>query len=319
MIAATGQKAGGVAFCVLRDVDRDITVEIWTGWGAALKSFWLHHRGKRLNLIDGFTDPPSEAGWGYKGVKLFPFPNRIRDGQFTFRGKRYRLPCNAKEENHAIHGLVYNRPFKLARAFSEKDRAGVLLTHQYDCGEPGYPFPFKLEILFTLHPHGVLQVETSVRNTGKTPMPLGDGWHPYFRTGGSISRLLLQFPAQMRLELDGRMIPTGRKERTDDFHSLSPIGSRHFDDCFLLAASDGWAEVRLCDPEQGLCILSRQRTGPKGYNYLQIYTPPHRQSIAVEPMTCPPDALNSGEGVLVLEAGEQIRFQWSVQALVEKR
>ena len=282
--------------------------------GAALQSYSVRIGGDRFEFVGGSRIflPHRE---GYRGVKLFPFPNRIRDGRFSFGGATFQLPLNQAEEGHAIHGLVYSRPFELTSQYAGTDQARVELFYRYRGDLPGFPFPFELSVRYHLDRKGSLQVTTRAENTGRKAMPCGDGWHPYFQfPGKDVNGLRLQIPAQFRFELDERKIPTGKMVEDLRFNSLGGIGGTVLDDCFVVTGEDGWATVRLEDPDSGLKLISRQKTGDRGYNYLQVYTTPERRSIAIEPMTCIPDAFNNGVGLIVLQPGEAVEWHWKIEA-----
>jgi aldose 1-epimerase len=144
-------------------------------------------------------------------------------------------------------------------------------------------------------------------------MPLGDGWHPYFRTGSNVDDLYLQLPATDKIEVDTRMIPDGRLTSYYRYNSLSAIEGEHFDDCFRLQGSAGTARTILNDSRKGIALTVWQETGKNKYNYLQVYTPPGRKSVAFEPMTCPPDAFNNGIDLIRLAPEEQVSFSWGIE------
>ena len=142
-------------------------------------------------------------------------------------------------------------------------------------------------------------------------MPVADGWHPYFSFGGKIDELQLKFQSKEMLAFNDELIPTGTLLPYDEFNALKKINDTFFDNCFTLNFADPMAIG--CQP---LCVL-RDATQKiqieirpdKSYPYLQIYTPPHRQSIAIENLSAAPDAFNNGMGLLVLGPGDAARFK----------
>ncbi len=249
----------------------------------------------------------------YKSSKLVPFPNRIKDGTYSFEETSYHLPLNHAIEGHAIHGLVYDKPFVLADAKLGNDRAQVTLIYEYDGGIDGYPFPFQLSIDYIFITGEGLTCETKIVNTGKGLMPMGDGWHPYFKTDKRVNRLMLRIPPCSRTVIDERMIPTGAVEPFDDFRESRFIGDSQFDTGFQLPVRSGEAVTELFDPELDLKISVFQETGQGKYNFLQIYIPPSRNSIAIEPMTCNIDAFNNKQGLIILKPGETFTGRYGIR------
>jgi aldose 1-epimerase len=194
-----------------------------------------------------------------------------------------------------------------------KDEASVAvdLKYHYDQDVPGFPFCFSVLINYEFSEKG-FQCETRITNDGLVQMPVGDGWHPYFKTNGLIDDIWLQLPSQEFLEVNGRMIPTGRMLQLDTFVDLAPIGHQEFDICFVLPQNKTRVCARLYDPIQNLRICLWQETGEIKYNYLQVYIPPARDSIALEPMTCPADAFNSKQGLIILDPGQHFQAIYGV-------
>jgi aldose 1-epimerase len=156
---------------------------------------------------------------------------------------------------------------------------------------------------------GRLQVTIEATNVGSGPCPFGAGQHPYLAV--PVDTTALRLPAATRLELSSGM-PTGRTEPAE--RELSPIGERRLDDCFTDLDPD-WS-VRVTPPGRPALELS----GDPVWRYLQVFsgdTVPQperrRQGLAVEPMTCPPNAFVTGEGLIVLQPGESFRGSWALQ------
>lgn len=247
-------------------------------------------------LLDGYREASEldTLDWG-KSAILAPFPNRLRDGKYSFEGVEYQFPVNEPARNNALHGFVMDKPFEIV----EESAFSVALEYRYDGGFAYFPFPFLLRVTYSLSAADGFTAFFEMKNTGSDPMPAGLGWHPYFRLGDSADALFLQLPAAEQVLVDERMIPTGEKLRFDDFEVMKKIGATAFDTGF-----------RLPEP----CV-ARLREGTRGLEYwqdgafpfLQVFIPPARRSIALEPMTCNIDALNNGEGLRVLAPGEAIR------------
>ena len=151
-----------------------------------------------------------------------------------------------------------------------------------------------------------------MKNTGNHALPVGDGWHPYFTLGESVDNCQLYFPACERIEVNDKMIPTGKLEQYSEFSETTSLQGVDLDTGFKLLEEEGIAEVKFHSPQQKITLKYWQETGKQKYNYLQIFTPPHRQSIAIEPMSCATDAFNNGWGLIVLEEGARFSARYGL-------
>jgi len=267
------------------------------------------------DVIDGYG--VQDRCNGGRGQPLIPWPNRLRDGRYTWDGAERQLDLSEPERHNAIHGLVRWRNWQV-RA---RDPARVVLGHVLH-GEPGYPFMLDLELEYALDPTG-LAVTTRARNIGPEACPYGAGMHPYFSLGEpSVDNAILTVRAARRLVLDERGIPVG-EEPVDggavDFRSPGEIGAAQIDTCFTGLERDehGDARVELGTPDgsRGLVVsLSGE------YQYVMVFTgdtlpeSQRRRGVAIEPMTCAPDAFRSGAGLVRLEPGEGHVASWRVEA-----
>jgi len=272
-----------------------------------------------MDLLRGYASPEElEAGKWSRGIKMIPFPNRIRDGVYEFRGRRYRLPINFPSQNHAIHGLLSRETMDLSEMGEGEESGYVSLTYDFDGKFEGYPFALWLEVRTVLSKGG-LTVETTARNEGDDPLPFGGGWHPYFRFGdrSDVENWEITIPAESLVELDDRLIPTSRLMPLEgtalDFRRGRRIGDTSLDNIFTHLAREGGETVtRLSSPELGVTLEMWQEAV---YGYLVVFTPPAeaRDSVAIEPMTCNTNAFNSGEGLIVLQPGEEFHGRYGVR------
>jgi aldose 1-epimerase len=285
---------------------RAVVVEV----GAGLRSYTVGDR----DMLDGYA-ADEMAGSG-RGQVLIPWPNRIEDGAYEFGGKQYQLPLNEPEARNAIHGLV--RWSAWSKAERSADR--IVLEHALH-PQPGYPFSLALGIEYALSDEG-LRVTTTATNTGSSACPYGSGMHPYFTLGTEkVDTLLLRAPGRTVLHTDERGIPTdfAPVEGTElDLRDGRPIGAIELDHAFtdLERHADGLATVELRHPEDERTVLLWL---DESYRYVQLFTGDPlpdvaRRSLAVEPMTCAPNAFRTGEGLLVLEPGETTTSTWGVEA-----
>ena len=275
--------------------------------------------GVRSYAVDGHDvlDPyPLDAMCdGAHGTPLVPWPNRVGDGSYSFDGRDHQLALTEPERHNAIHGLLRWRAWRAVERTPERVTMGVLLHPQ-----PGYPFALEVRIAYELTAAG-LGVTTTATNVGVQACPFGAGQHPYLSAGGdAVDSCLLEVPATTRILTDERMLPTGRQpvEGTPyDFRHADVIGGRAIDSAFtdLIRDGDGAATVRLRRPDgsNGELWVDEQ------YPFLEIYTGEGlaagraRRGLGVEPMTCAPDALRSGDGLLRLEPGDTFSGRWGVR------
>src|SRR3954447_7412254 len=268
--------------------------------GAGLRAYSAGGR----ELLDGY--PADElASWG-RGQQLLPWPNRIRDGTYRVGGHEHRLPLNEPEHGNAIHGLV--RWAGWTRTERADDR--VVLDHVLHA-QPGYPFTLELRVDYALAGDG-LAVRTPARNPAGEPCPYGAGSHPYLAVK-AVDDAVLRVPARTVLQSDERGIPVGSQPVAGelDFREPRPIGSVRLDHCFtdLERGEDRLARLEL----DGTTLWA-----DGSYEYLMVFTgdvlpeAERRRSVAVEPMTCAPNAFASGDGLVVLEPGETHAAAWGI-------
>ncbi len=261
-------------------------------------------------LLDGY--PPDEMARSGQGQVLVPWPNRIRDGSYEFDGERHQLPIDEVPKRNAIHGLARWASWTVG----EREPHRVVMRHAIH-PRPGYPHSLAIEVEYLLSDEG-LRVTTEATNLGAGACPYGCGAHPYLTPGTpSIDSAVLQAPAATVLIPDGRGIPV-RSDPVDgteyDFRQPRPIGDTTLDHAFtgLERDPDGLARVTLGGPEGVLTLWVDE-----AYEYLMLFTEgPHagraRRSLAVEPMTCPPNAFRSGEALIRLEPGGSFRSRWGI-------
>jgi aldose 1-epimerase len=243
---------------------------------------------------------------------LFPWPNRIRDGRWTWQGRELQLDVASAAKPTAIHGLVSWQPWQVLDVAADRATVGTVVEKR-----SGYPFRLAAAIDYALTAGG-LESTMRVRNVGDDAAPFGVGLHPYLAIGatadGDLDRAELELPARTLLVVDDGGLPTGERRPFDG--AVGRIGDRVFDDPLtdLDRDDDGWARVRLRGPA-GALELAVDRAWP----WLQVYsgdTLPagqRRRSLAVEPMTCPPNALADGVDVVVLEPGADWSGTWTLR------
>ena len=274
-------------------------------------------RGLRLvdwNVLDGY-DVGEMAGGG-RGQPLLPWPNRLRDGRYRFEGEDFQLSISEPPTSTAIHGLVRWANWTVA----DRGPSHVRMEHVLHA-QSGYPFVLALAIEYALDDAG-LTVRMEARNRGARPCPFGAGQHPYLAAGTpTIDACRLRVPGQKRLRLDDRSLPAGSSDAVAggayDFREERELGSAQLDTCFFHLArdDDGRARTVLRDPAGGRAVTLWQ---DEQFPFVMVFTgdtlpsPHRRRGLAVEPMTCAPDAFNSGDGLLVLGPGETFVGSWGI-------
>ncbi|MBP6881462.1 MAG: hypothetical protein KBC35_02445 [Candidatus Pacebacteria bacterium] len=277
--------------------------------GARLNHFQVNLHGDSVDIIDGYADAHVlTEGALMKNALLAPFPNRVADGRYHFNGHDHQLHINRPHENNAIHGFVFDKPFLLEASGQVDDYYEFVLRCNV-APEEGFPFSFVMVVKYRFGGPW-LEVDTELQNIGKITMPAGFGWHPYFKTGGGIDHLRLSLPEVERIEVDEHLIPTREMTAYNTFSALHSIGTTEFDTGFHLREQE--REVQLYDEDLGLYITLAFPAIDSPYEYLQVYTPPSRSSIALEPMTCATDAFNNGMGLKKLTSGESLRSHFTI-------
>ena len=244
---------------------------------------------------------------------LIPWPNRIEDGSYEFDGTSHQLPLTEPARRNADHGLVRWASWAVA----ERETHRVVMTHVLH-PQPGYPFTLELAVEYRLTDEG-LRVRSTATNIGPEPCPYGDGAHPYLTVGtATVDSAVLHLPAGTVLRSDDRGLPTAAAavDGTEyDFRRPKTIGATRLDDCFtdLERGEDGTARVGLVNPDDGTGLTLWV---DRAYGYLMLFTGDlpevERRGLAVEPMTCPPNAFRSGEGLIRLEPGESFTGEWGI-------
>lgn len=277
--------------------------------GGGLRSYEVAGRA----LLDGFA--PGERPASGRGQVLVPWPNRIEGGSYEFDGKRMQLPLTEPEHGNAIHGLVRRATWSVVDLTADR----VLLDYVLE-PEPGYPFALALTIEYALSAAG-LAVTTTARNIGPEPCPYGCGQHPYLALGtATVDPLRLQVPAGLVAFSDERGLPVRTVPVSDteyDFRAGRAIGETVLDNAFsdLQRDADGRARVLLDETESGSGLTLWV---DESYPYLMVFTGDPlpdfaRRAVAVEPMTCPPNAFRTGESLIRLEPDESTASTWGIE------
>ena len=292
-----------------RGPQRAVVTEV----GATLRSYTMDG----IELLDTFAE--EDMSDYSRGQVLAPWPNRIDHGRYSFAGRDRQLALTEPDRDNAIHGLVRWLPFIVGPAQPESVRLTCALYPQ-----KGYEFSLLIDITYTLTGLG-LEVGLGAHNRGTEPAPFGVGYHPYLAAGsGTVDDVQVRIPAATVLTTtNDRLVPTGEApvQGTNlDFTSMRRLGDTRLDHCFtdLSRDDDGMVRVEFAPPSRPVLEMFMDEQ----HDYIQVFTGDaigdedrRRRSLAIEPMTCAPDAFNNGRGLRVLEPGEAFDSRWGISTI----
>jgi aldose 1-epimerase len=278
----------------IKNVSNGLYAKLYLNEGGSLQELVLNN----INLINDLY--PLNYKTMYSSAILFPFANRVADGRYSFNGENFQLDINNVEENNALHGLVYNKTFYIKSQYAEKDRAQLLLEYEYDQSEAGFPFPFCMHLEYTFQSHR-LDLKVSVQNKSEVPFPFTVGWHPYF-VSANLNKSFVEFKSRTKLNIGHRNIGIALED-IESQESLS-LKDKLLDDCWQLDDE----KVVFKTPEYNLRLSSSESK-----SFLQIYTPPKKNTIAIEPTTGVSNSFNNNIGLKILEPKKEFHITWVLE------
>lgn len=312
------------AVCVLWDSASGAGAEVWPALGFNCYRWQTTWKGQALDLL--YADPQIFEGARAtrSGIPvLFPFPNRLRGGQFTWQGQEYQLPLNDASKKHAIHGFAAWHSWRVVDQGA--DEAGAWVTGEFSASRdapetlPLWPADYRLRLTYRLSER-TLRLEAAVHNPERKPLPFGLGYHTYlrlpFQSGHSEQDYWVKCPARAYWELDENL-PTGARRPVDgsrDLRSERWCAGLSLDDVLtnfdrptVPAAHPVHFRGSLRQSSNGLAI---ELYASAAFRELVVFTPPHRQALCLEPYTCTTDAVNLQQrgidaGLIVLQPGEE--------------
>ncbi|MBU1101258.1 MAG: aldose 1-epimerase [Bacteroidetes bacterium] len=303
----------GLTRIIIKNSQTDEYLSIVPRYGGNINDMVLQKNGKLYPIIAGYkTVDEFEKHEYYRNSKLLPFTNRLKNGNYSFEGKNYQLPINEEDLNNTLHGFFYKREFEIAEREVCEEYGKLILKTLYNSELEGYPFKFSAELSYEFSSENGLILTTKIVNKCEELIPIGDGWHPYFTFGGKVDDLFLKVPKGVVNLLDSQNIPTGNQMPCERFIKSEKIED-YLLDTGLSLETDNDALTEIYNPEENVTIILWQKTGHRLYNYLQVFIPPDRMSIAVEPMTCNANALNNKDGLIILSPGEKITTVCGIQ------
>lgn len=235
----------------------------------------------------------------YASSVLFPFANRIKDGVYTFENNAYQFSINEVDRNNALHGLVYNKNFEVLDTKLTESFASVKLSYNEHNQSIGFPFEYSIQLEYILS-KSKLDLKVSITNSSTKTFPFTLGWHPYF-ISKNLNESYLKFNSSKQLVFDNRMITS----KTEDIETSSiKIENKQLDDCWFLDDT----KVIFETPDYDLKILSTEKN-----SFLQAYTPPRKNTIAIEPTTGVSDSFNNKIGLKTLKPNKTYELTWTLK------
>lgn len=275
------------------------------------------HRAESFALLAADKDHELGENPWFRGRIMFPFCDRIPRGRYSFEGRSFQLPVN-QEDGSAIHGLIHNRPGRIVGRTTT--RSAEMLHLAWILGEDSfYPFRIDFDLHYHLDPRGLSLLFHAV-NRGTGPAPVGFGWHPYFRLpGDNPDDYTLTLPGASYVEVEENLLPTGRfprfgdpgdgdpgdgspgesSESRYDFRTPRKIGGGDYDIAFPVK-SPATAFLESSSHRLSLNIAG-------AFSFFQLFTPPDRSALALEPVTNVTDAFNREDmGMQILAPGKRL-------------
>ena len=265
-------------------------------------------------VLDGYDE--HEMVTAARGQPLVPWPNRLHGGRYTWDGTEHEVPLDEPDKGNALPGLTRFRAWRPV----ERSAEAVTLTLRLHPSPP-YPFCLDLTARYALTDDGLV-VEHTATNVGADAAPYALGTHPYVSVGGPVDDALLTVPADRWLPTDEDQIPTGTEPVAGtayDFRAARRIGPLQVDHAFtdLHRDGDGRTRLRLEGLQQRVEVWADE-----GFGWLEVFTGDsvpqpqrRRRGLGVEPMTAPPNAFVTGEGLLRLAPGDTATHRWGVRLL----
>ncbi|GGH77196.1 aldose 1-epimerase [Filimonas zeae] len=297
---------------VLQDTTSGTYAEVYCV-GALLNKFALPFQGNPFNVVEGFSSPAealADITNGFKSAKLSPFTCRMNKGEYTFQEQSYKIE-KFYLPPHAIHGIIYDAVYTVTDTRANDNEASVTLQYQYTGTDKGFPFPYQVTVKWQLQAGNKLTVATTLQHQNEQAIPLADGWHPYFTLDVPVDACSLYFTSDTQLEFDETLIPTGKRLADNRFANIpASLDGVFLDNCFEI-------DKHTAKP---VCVYSSKNlkltiAPDASYPYFQIYTPPHRQSIAIENLSAPPDAFNNK--IALHYAEKNTPYQYTTTYIIE--
>lgn len=255
----------------------------------------------KLNSIELIQDLyPLQYKDTFASSILFPFVNRLKNGQYSFDNSEYQIAINEEEKNNALHGFVFNKEFELTAQKTENNAASITLEYKETELTQGFPFIYTIQLTY-IFKHDSLELKVNVLNTSDKEFPFTIGWHPYF-TSSNLFASSLKFDSNTKAIFNDKLIAID----TEEIEQVKEVKIKDskLDDCYFLNSNT----IEFKTPKYHLEITSNAEN-----NFLQIYTPPKENVIAIEPTTGISNSFNNKIGLKILNPNEEYLVNWKLK------
>ena len=278
----------------IENSSKTIFAKIFLNDGASLQELKLFGQTLIKNLS------PLDYKNTYASSILFPFANRIKDGTYIYNNETYKFLVNEAPNNNALHGLVFDKTFDVIDETTAENSASVKLLYKEDKKSEGFPFTYSIQLEYRIT-ETTLDLNVEVKNTDSETFPFTLGWHPYFLSS-NLSESLLSFESTKKMVFSDRMITTETTNNPDPSEML--LKDKQLDDCWALDKT----KIEFATPNYNLSINSSEENC-----FLQAYTPPLVNVIAIEPTTGVSDSFNNKIGLKTLAPNATYQLDWSLK------
>ncbi|WP_159017713.1 aldose 1-epimerase [Algibacter sp. L3A6] len=278
----------------IENSSKTVFAKIFLNDGASLQELKLFGQTLIKNLS------PLDYKNTYASSILFPFANRIKDGTYTYNNETYKFPVNEAPNNNALHGLVFDKTFDVIDETTAENSASVKLLYKEDKKSEGFPFTYSIQLEYRIT-ETTLDLNVEVKNTDSETFPFTLGWHPYFLSS-NLSESLLSFESTKKMVFSDRMITTETTNNPDPSEML--LKDKQLDDCWELDKT----KIEFATPNYNLSINSSEENC-----FLQAYTPPLVNVIAIEPTTGVSDSFNNKIGLKTLAPNATYQLDWNLK------
>lgn len=286
-------EAQGLHYLEIASSDNGSKAQICLNQGGRLSNF-IFEKIQILADLDTSTYKDN-----YASSVLFPFANRIKNGEYTFNDTKHKLDCNEVDKNNALHGLVYNKTFTSIHKELKSDYALVTVQYKDDGKSKGFPFKFDIELTYILSESGI-NLSIKVKNRDEKAFPFTMGWHPYFNSK-NLDKSSINFESNTKHLFDKQQIISGTTNL--DIKMPFQLKGVKLDDSYVLETN----EIEFSTPEYGFKITSTSKE-----NFLQLYTPDQSNVIAIEPMTGLGNNFNNKISLQTLHPNDTYNVEWNL-------
>lgn len=277
----------------IENTEHNVSGKIHLNLGASLQELTLNGSA----IIQDLS--PLKYDATYASSILFPFANRIKDGKYSFDNQDFQLETNQKEEQNALHGFVFDKTFSVINIEELENTASVTLAYIEENKIAGFPYTYAIEVTYVFTTNSI-SLQVKVKNTDTKIFPFTLGWHPYF-ISEDLTKSSLSFDCNQKLIIGDRNITTGIEKIESG--KLFNIEDKQLDDCWILNTG----KLSFNTPKYQLNFESTAKE-----NFLQAYTPPRLNTIAIEPTTGVSDSFNNKIGLQTLDPNSTYKITWKI-------